>query len=237
MIKSHHVLIQPEPGALHVTELLVIDNPTSTTYVGQSKDQAVEPVTLQLSIPPDFDRTTFQKEFYGRRFSIAGDKLVTSIPWTPGQRELKFTYTLGNNAGYRHWDRTVDLPCHHVRVRIEHDDPSQVACTLERAAGTKKNELVFESREAILPVGHRIRVELGQLPLMPMAYAKWTALAVLVGLVLVTLVLVVRKKRRSMSRKGKPRLATRAARGPFPHAAKTPTTRRKVRSNRRRRAG
>ncbi|MBC8870270.1 MAG: carboxypeptidase regulatory-like domain-containing protein, partial [Planctomycetes bacterium] len=116
VIKRQDILIRPEPGALHVTESLLVSNPTRTTYVGQAKKEAAEPVTLQLSIPSDFDRTTFHKEFFGRRFSIAGGKLVTGVPWTPGEQELKFTYTLRNEEKYRLWQRPLDLPCDNVRL-------------------------------------------------------------------------------------------------------------------------
>ena len=133
VVRRHQIWIQTEPGALRVTESLVVDNPTQTTYVGQPTGEETEPVTLALAIPMDFDRTTFNQEFYGRRFSIADGKLVTSIPWTPGRRDLRFTYTIPNAERYRVWQRPLDLPCDFVQLRVEHDPPEEVVCTLPPA--------------------------------------------------------------------------------------------------------
>ena len=91
VIRQYEVIVRPEPGALNVTETILVDNPSSTCYVGRPDHEGAEPVTLQLAIPSDFERTTFHKEFFGRRFSLVDGRLVTGIPWTPGRRELKFT--------------------------------------------------------------------------------------------------------------------------------------------------
>ena len=44
--------------------------------------------------PADFQKVTFHEEFFGRAFAMRDGKLVTSIPWEPGQRVLAFTYFL-----------------------------------------------------------------------------------------------------------------------------------------------
>ena len=92
-VKSHLIDIQPSSGQLAVTETLLIENPTKWTYVGETTDAtAQELITLQLSIPDDFQKVTFQREFFGRRFAVRDGRLVTSLPWEPGTREVKFTY-------------------------------------------------------------------------------------------------------------------------------------------------
>ena len=96
VLKKMDVTIRPETGLLKVTESLLLENPSHTCYVGEAAHDGADPVTLELSIPPDFERTTFDLEFFGRRFAVVNNKLVTSVPWPPGERELRYTYVLRN---------------------------------------------------------------------------------------------------------------------------------------------
>lgn len=57
---------------------------TFRTYVGRPAHEGGRTATLRLSIPSDFHRTTFHKEFYGRQFTLIDGRLVTDIPWAPG---------------------------------------------------------------------------------------------------------------------------------------------------------
>jgi hypothetical protein len=182
VIRRHDIVIRPEAGVLRVTESILVENPTSTCYVGKSAAEGEEPVTLTLSIPSDFQRTTFEKEFFGRHFSLAGGKLVTGIPWTPGKREVKFTYVLANDKRYRIWERPVDLPCSDLRLCVATAHPEEVSCTLPPAPPERSGELVFQSAGEKLMPGHVIRVELGRLPVPWMVYGRWTAAATLVVL-------------------------------------------------------
>ena len=88
VVRRHTITLRPQPGVLQVTESMLIDNPSTACYVGQAAGEDAEPVTLQLAIPADFEQVTFASEFFGRRFSLIGGKLVTGVPWPPGQREL-----------------------------------------------------------------------------------------------------------------------------------------------------
>ncbi len=82
VLRSHEITLHPETDALRVTESLLIDNPSSETYVGRPEGESSRAATLRLSIPSDFRRTTFEKEFYGRQFTLIDGHLVTDIPWT-----------------------------------------------------------------------------------------------------------------------------------------------------------
>ncbi len=195
VIRRQEIAIRPEPGVLYVTESMLVENPTSACYVGRAAQEGGDPLTLRLAIPPDFERTTFHKEFFGRRFAISKQGLVTGIPWPPGQRELSFTYTLPyKNKRYR-WERPLDLPCSGLRVRVENADPDEVACNL-RPGPTEGNRLLtFDAGGETLPAGHTISVELGRLPVPFMAYARWAALAVLAILAAGASLLVLRRRR------------------------------------------
>lgn len=215
VIRRHDILICPEAGALRVTESLLIDNPTSTCYVGQPPAEGGEPVTLKLAIPIDFERTTFGEEFYGRRFVVLGDTVATSIPWPPGRRELKFTYVLPNAQSHRVWQRPLDLPCDAVRVRVQTSRSHEVTCSLPAAPPDDQPELVFASQGQSLPAGYVVCVSIGRLPVVWMNYARWFALAGLGALVTGVGCVVIRHRRREQHA-----ATPQAAAAPAPHAAK-----------------
>jgi hypothetical protein len=180
IIRRQDIAMKIQAGALSVTESIIVDNPTRRCYVGASSQKDSEPITMQLAIPSDFERTTFQMEFFGRRFNILGDKLVTSVPWPPGWRELKFTYVLPIEKNKYLWQRPLDLPCEELRVRVQAADAREIVCNLAAKPVIIPDELVYESRGKILPKGHVVRVELGRLPVPLMAYARWLALMLLI---------------------------------------------------------
>ena len=101
--------IQVNPGVLDVTEVLLISNPSSTTYVG-STDSDMPPTTLSLSIPEGVSHVTFNQEFDGRNFRLVDGRLVTSVPWTPGKRQLAFVYQLPVEHSQLLFSRPLTFP-------------------------------------------------------------------------------------------------------------------------------
>ncbi len=183
VIRRHHIRLRSERAAIHVTEEILIENPTKVTFVGQPPPGGAEPVTLELSIPSNFERTTFQSEFFGRRFALIGGKLVTGIPWTPGRRELKFQYILPNDEQVFRWRRTVDLPCDALELCVENAQPEEVVCNLDSSQSQQPGELRFAMGDKLLAQGDVIQLELGSLPVSLVATARWLALGGLVGLI------------------------------------------------------
>ena len=195
VLKKMDVTIRPETGLLKVTESLLLENPSHTCYVGEVAHDGADPVTLELSIPSDFERTTFDQEFFGRRFSVVNNKVVTSIPWQPGERELRYTYILRNTEEALSWKRTLDLPCSNVTVRVEGKSPKEVHCEMLRQITADEKIVVFESAGQELSVGQVLQVELGRLPLPWMNYGKWAAVAIMLGLIAGTSCLYFRRHR------------------------------------------
>jgi hypothetical protein len=197
VIKKMDVTIRPETGLLKVTESLLVENPSHTCYVGEAAHEGADPITLELSIPPDFERTTFNQEFFGRRFSLVNGKLVTSVPWPPGERELRYTYVVRNTQEVSQWKRPLDLPCSNLTIRVEGKSPNEVRCeSLGRATADDK-AVVFESAGQEFPAGQVLQVELGRLPLPWMTYGKWAAVAIMLGLIAGAGWLHFRRRRRS----------------------------------------
>jgi hypothetical protein len=134
--------------------------------------------TLRLSIPPEFERVTFDGEFYGRRFRVVDHRPVTDIPWPPGRRELKVAYQITLDASSGVFRRRLDLPCREVRVRIGGEHLEQVACNLPRTADLV-DDLEFASSRADLTTGFTIELKVGSQPINWALYARWSSLVVL----------------------------------------------------------
>ena len=219
LIRDYLVQLTPEPGALRVTETLWIENPLPLTYRGPDPGDAGAPEreTLQLRISPAFERVTFHKEFYGRQFSIRNGKLVTGIPWTPGVRELTFTYVLRNDSSKLVWTRPLDLPCRRVRVSVRTDRPEGVRCNLGGPPTQGRDgSLTFVSEGGLLPLEYPIEVELGPVPVDLMAHARWVILAVLLLAIGGTCLILAKRKRAANRRVAQP------PQSPSPHVKRRP---------------
>ena len=169
--KQHDIDIVVEQRVLEVTERLLIANPTRMTYVGQSMGNG-PPVTLLLSIPQDFDRVTFDKEFYGRQFFVVDHRPVTEFPWLPGEQELRFTYRVPLLESAGQFRRLLDLPSTDVRISLHGADARQVSCNLPRSK-EPGDQVTFASVGEQLPQGFTIEMQLRSLPFPWMQYARW----------------------------------------------------------------
>jgi len=178
MIESMEIVVRTLPGALEVTETMQIRNPSRFCYVGAPRHSEGGPVTLELRIPPDFKRITFEREGFGRRFAVIREKLVTSIPWPPGERSLRYTYVVPHDKSTPTWLRPLDLPCRQLRLRVETDAPRAVACSLDSTGVVGDASVEFVVNDE-LSVGHPLKLEFGHVSVPWMSYAKWGAVILL----------------------------------------------------------
>jgi hypothetical protein len=187
VVERHEIEVQAQPGSLRVRETMRISNPSATCYVGSPRHEGGGPVTLELGIPADFERITFDKEAFGREFHLINDKLVTGIPWPPGQRELAFSYVIPSQQGNRTWRRRIDLPSQRVRLTARGADARKIVSNLPTAAGQQAVEQVggarFESDGTLLPAGSEIHLQLERLAVPLIVHARRGAVAVLLVLV------------------------------------------------------
>lgn len=193
-VRRHDVVIRPEPRALRVTETMSIENPRRATYVGRDSRSDGRSATLALAIPADFVRTTFHEEFFGRRFTLIDGELVTDVPWTPGIRQLRFTYVLPTTERRRVWERPVDLPTSNLRITVISDEPGGLVCNLSEPVDERPGEVVFAATTT-LSRGEVVRLELGDLPIPWMTYARWLALLVVAALIGGTSAVLWRRRR------------------------------------------
>jgi hypothetical protein len=189
----HGIDIDVGNRVLEVTETLLISNRSRQTYVGEIHDND-GPVTLRLSISPNFDRVTFGSEFFGRRFRIINHQLVTDMPWPPGERELKFTYRVPIEESGGQFHRRLDLPTTNLTIQTRGQD-KQVICNVS-SAEVVDGHTMFAAKDRELPIGHTIKLQIGDLPIPWMLYGRWASIAVLAILVLGT-ILVIRLGKRN----------------------------------------
>jgi len=199
VVRNHRIVITPEQGALRVTESLLVENATSAAYVGQPLHKSSRAATLTLSIPSQFSRVTFEKEFYGRRFTVIDDRLVTDVPWEPGVREVNFTYVLPNTDRRRIWKRPLDLPTSRLLV-IVRGAKREVTSNASRAPTEPDGSVAFAAES--LPGGHVVEVALDELPVSWTTYAAWGALLVTIALIVLTIVLHNRLRTKTWAVRG-----------------------------------
>ena len=190
---SHEIEVRARERALVVTERIVVANRSLRSYIGPESNGEAPSVTLRLSVPPEFEKVTFDKEFFGRQFQLQDQRLETQIPWPPGNRELRFTYWLPREAG-RLLRRPLDLPTERVRVTVVGELCDEATCNLSWTAIPRNGGLAFESDGRTLPRGHVIELRL-QMPAPWTEYARWAARGVLALLVLGTSAALLRRRR------------------------------------------
>jgi hypothetical protein len=178
VVRRHEVNIRTEGTLVYVSEVMTVENPSTRTYVGESFND-MPPVTFRLSIPTDFEKVTFERESVARQFMVLDDRVLTSMPWMPGERTLRFSYGLPIEERHRVLRRKLDLPTTELVVTVDENTTCQ-ACNLAATANASDQRLAFASPPGKpLPAGHVLELELGELPVPLMAYAKWGALLLL----------------------------------------------------------
>lgn len=211
----HDIEIRTEESTLLVSESILVVNPSRRTFVGASSD-GQPAVTLALAIPPNFERVTFNNEFFGRRFRVVDHCPVTDIPWPPGERELKFTYRIPLDENHGKFVRPLDVPASSVRLLLRGDIIPNVSCNL---SSPKKVDhgLEFASHKK-LPTAFVVEAQIGSRSIPWALFGRWGAVTLLSILVCGTAAVA----RRQMKRPSEPtnRLVQRATSAPSDNKAK-----------------
>jgi hypothetical protein len=205
----HEIDIHVNTGVLDVTEIVVVDNPSSTTYVGTTHADALmtAPATLSMSIPEGVSHVTFNKEFDGRNFQLVDGRLVTNVPWPPGKRQLAFKYQLPVENNQLLFKRPLDLPCLHARIAVTGQCSQELTCNLPKVTAANLVPIAFESPEQTLPAGYTLQLQMRQLSVSWIVYARWAAIILLGGLLAAT-VMRLSLRRRSDAQAGESTCST-----------------------------
>jgi hypothetical protein len=174
--------VDVDQQVMTVRETVMVKNDSLTTFVGE-RIGSDAPETFRLRIPPNFDRVTFAKEFYGRRFRIVDHALVTDIPWPPGQREVSFAYRVPLEHGAGIFRRTIDLPCTEIAIRVRGAESDGISCNLP-AIQKAGREVVFASAGRLMGTTDAIELQIGKLSPPWSVYARWGVVGLLSVLIL-----------------------------------------------------
>jgi hypothetical protein len=147
-----------------------------------------------LSLPPGFDKITFDKEFNGRNFLLHDGELLSDLPWPPGDREIRYRYRLPAEHGARAVRRVLDLPTQQAVVVIRGKPQADVTCSLAATAAEQGGTLVYASNGGEFSAGDAIEMQIGALPITFDAYARWGAAALLGALVVAAAVMAFRRR-------------------------------------------
>ncbi|HRA68777.1 MAG TPA: c-type cytochrome, partial [Caldilinea sp.] len=89
-------VVDQQPGALRVRQILIVSNDQDRTVVGRALDGAERPVTLALPAPANAVDLEFQDGALGARYQQVGDVLYDTTPLRPGaqSRQVLMGYTI-----------------------------------------------------------------------------------------------------------------------------------------------
>ncbi len=91
-----HWILDSQPGALIVLQVMEFGNSSDSTYVGQQIEGIDEPVTVAFQMPAGAVELTFENGALGNRFQQSGDLIYDTTPLVPGSstKQIVMQYAL-----------------------------------------------------------------------------------------------------------------------------------------------
>lgn len=127
-IMMHHVMVQRQDDGLHVTEIIVGNNPADRTWLGE-KTLQIPPGAQDIKIVSGFDDA-----------DCKDGRLVHHTPMMPGQVEYHFEYMLRPTDGTVSLPLTAAAPTKQVRVLLPEDDTTISTSKLDPAGSKSVGE-------------------------------------------------------------------------------------------------
>lgn len=192
----HEINVRVSPGVINVTEIIVVDNPSTATYVGgaATNESMTAPTTLSMAIPDGVSHITFNREFDAQNFQLVEGRLVTNAPWPPGKRQLAFIYQLPLENKELMFKRALDLPCNHARVTVSGEGIQEITCNLTRVTSSDVVPIIFDSAGQ-LAAGSLLQLQLHDASISWIVFARWGAIILLGVLLAATIIrLALRSK-------------------------------------------
>lgn len=95
-IDRAHWILDSQPGALVVGEIMAFGNTSDRAYTGIMVDGINEPVSISVYVPPDAEELTFDNGILGERFQRIGDRVYDTAPLLPGEatKQIIMRYAL-----------------------------------------------------------------------------------------------------------------------------------------------
>jgi mono/diheme cytochrome c family protein len=95
-ISRSHWIIDSQPGALLVGQIVIVGNDSDRTFIGQQVEGMDAPATVALSVPPEAIELSFENGELGDRFQRVGNTVYDTLPVSPGDgtRQIIMRYGL-----------------------------------------------------------------------------------------------------------------------------------------------
>lgn len=148
-IEMRHVMIAEAPEGVHVTEVLVVNNPADRTWIGAMSGVAkgassatpdamvrlptAKRVTTAFALPADSKAVTLGEGFHNWCCStLANGKLVNHLPLMPGSSKMIYTYVVPAREGRASVEVVAPAAVDHLMVLVP------AAQTIESSAGLEQ---------------------------------------------------------------------------------------------------
>lgn len=104
-IDRAHWIVDSQPGALIVGQIIFVGSDADRAYTGQTVEGVDEPVTVELSVPEGALEIGFENGTLGERFRQVGDRIYDTTPVIPGDstKQIIMRYALPYDGS------TIDL--------------------------------------------------------------------------------------------------------------------------------
>jgi hypothetical protein len=115
-VAMRHVIVEPAGESLHITEMLVVENPGDRTWLG-GKQADGSRASVSLALPPNAEKVELG-EAMREGFKSADGKLVQTTPLVPGMSQLQFAYALPLRDGKAQLTITAPAGVKHMMLFV-----------------------------------------------------------------------------------------------------------------------
>ena len=115
-----HWIVDSQPGALIVLQVLEVGNNSDRTFIGERVDGIEEPVTIAFNVPQDAVELTFENGALGQRFREMGDLVYDTTPVVPGSgtRQIVMQYALPFDGDQASLEQQFQYPVSRLNLLV-----------------------------------------------------------------------------------------------------------------------
>lgn len=139
-VVMRHIMTQPTPDGLAVSEMVVVENPGDRTWLGGPADAQGRRPVVGLTLPADAREVHLDAGFHGWCCTqFAGRDLTVQMPLMPGRAKYRFSYFVPAKSGVTDLRFGAKARCDHAMI-LAPDDSSEVAVSGVQAAASDASQ-------------------------------------------------------------------------------------------------
>jgi mono/diheme cytochrome c family protein len=162
-----HWIVESEPGVLLVGQIFAVGNTSDRTFVGVENENAPDPVTFAMQLPPNAQNVEFESGQLGERFHQVGPVIYDTLPVLPGQgtRQVIVRYVVPFEGSEVALDQALLYPVSDMSLLAADFPDLKVDVTgLEFQSVQQMGERAYQFWEGLQLEPQTISVALGGLP-------------------------------------------------------------------------